>query len=141
MRCKGLKHISDLQKEGMALGSCLAKSGRPLLISQLDQAKGWLKPVNKEHLDILLIDGGVLLVENFDKEIIRKIIGRPEDMDPGAFLLRVRLEHQAGQRVLEGKILCYFIVQAAFNKLEIQVKISAKSIRKAGMLPFSGVVS
>ena len=125
----------------MALGACLAKAGGPLLISQLDQAKGGLKPVDKEHLYILLIDGGVLLVEDFDKEVIRKIIGRPEDMDPGAFLLRVRLEHQAGQRVLEGKILRYLIVQAAFNQLEIQVKIASETIRKAGMLPFSGVVT
>ena len=99
MKCKALKHIGDLQEERMTLGARLPEAGSPLLISQLDQAKRGLKPVDKEHLDILLIDiwTGVHLIEDFDKEIRRKIVSCPEDMDPVAFFFWIRVEHQAGQ--------------------------------------------
>ena len=40
----------------MPLVSPLAEPGRPLLVSQLDQAKRRLEAVNKKHLDILLFD-------------------------------------------------------------------------------------
>ena len=136
-----LKHISDLQEEGVVLGAWLAKTAGSLLISQLNQAKGRLKPVDKEHLDILLIDGGVHLVEDLDKEVRRKIISCPEDMDPGTFFFWIRVEHQAGQGVLNRKILDYLIVQVTLYQLKIQAKITSKTIRNAGMLPFSGVVT
>lgn len=40
----------------MALGSSLAELASSLLVGQLNGPKGRLKPINKQHLDILLID-------------------------------------------------------------------------------------
>lgn len=92
-----LKHVGKLQEESVALCSSLTKPGRPLLVSQLDQAKRRLESVNEEHLNVVLIDGSVDLVEDFNKEVWRKIVGRPNHMNPRAFSLRVRLKYQASQ--------------------------------------------
>ncbi len=81
----------------MALCPGLPEPGCSLLISQLNQAKRRLEAVNEEHLNVVLIDGRVHLVKNFNKEVRRKIISRPKHMNPCAFSLRIRVKYQASQ--------------------------------------------
>jgi len=92
-----LKHIGNLQEESMALCSRLPEPGCSFLISELNQAKRRLKPVNKKHLNIVFIDGRVHLIKDFEEEVRSKIIGRAKNVYPSAFLLRIRIEYHAAQ--------------------------------------------
>ena len=56
----------------MALISSLPKLGRTLLISQLNQAKRRLEAVDKNHLDILFIDGRIGLEEKLYIEVLHE---------------------------------------------------------------------
>lgn len=94
----------------MTLCPDFSKCGCPLLVSKLDKAKGRLETVNKQHLDIFLIDGCMDLVKDFNEQVIGEIISRSEDMDPCVLPFRIRVIQEASQRILQGKISSDFVV-------------------------------
>ncbi len=55
-----------------------------LLICELKGAKGWLKAVYEQGLNIVFVDVRVHLIKQLQEQVGRKIIGSPQNMDPGA---------------------------------------------------------
>ena len=79
----------------MPLCSFFAEFARPLLVGYLNGSKRRLEPVDKKNLDIAFIDNGVELVEEFDEQVICKIIRGSENVYPGAVIFWVRIEYHA----------------------------------------------
>lgn len=95
----GLKNVSHLKKQRVPLCPLLTEFASALLIGELYKSERRLEPVDKHYLDVLLIDGGVDLVKQFDEQVVREIIIRPDHMNPCAFILWVGIIKQPGQLI------------------------------------------
>ena len=94
--------MSKLQEESMPLCAGFSELARSFLISQLDQAERRLIAVDEDHLDISFVYCGMHLVEELYEEIFVQILIGHENMDPGAFLFRIRRQIKLREDVFDG---------------------------------------
>ena len=91
-----LKHVSELQEERVPLGAHFSESRRALLIGDLDETEGGLEAVRECDLDVSFVDGCIDLIEELQEKVFGEILIGHEDVDPGAFFLRVRIKLELG---------------------------------------------
>jgi hypothetical protein len=51
-----LEHVGYLQEQSMTLSPSFSEPGCSLLVGKLNETKGRLKTVDKQHLNILFVD-------------------------------------------------------------------------------------
>src|SRR3972149_5014893 len=95
-----LEDSRRLEKERVALRGALAERGSASLVGHLDRPERRQISVHEYGLRVLAIDSRVGLKEHPQEQIFREELVSSKYVNPRPFLFRIRVEHQALERIL-----------------------------------------
>lgn len=136
-----LEHVGEFEEQSMPLRSFFAELAGAFLVSHLDGSEWRLETVDKQNLDITLIDHCVELIEELDEQIVGEIIGGADNMNPGAVAIGIRVEQHMLQSIRDRQVLCQLKVDIPLKHLKIPIEIFPEAVGNRSMLPFSRVIT
>src|SRR2546427_6366723 len=129
-----------LEKERVALCRSLTEGCGSSLIRDLDRPKRRQIAIHKQRLDVVALDSGVSLKEDPQKQVLREELVGSHNVNPGAFPARIRIELQALQRVLGGKLPRKLVARRSSPQHEIRIEVAAEPEARFDRLVLPGVV-
>lgn len=107
------KHPRPLQENRVALVGAFAKTGTPPLERELDGPERRAIPIDEEQLSLAPVDDGVDLKKRLHVQVGREELASAHDVDPGAFVVGIRVKPQPLECVLERRLRCRLETGAA----------------------------
>ena len=96
------------------------------MIRDLDRPKRRQIAIHKQRLDVVALDSGVGLKEDPQKQVLREELVGSQNVNPGAFPARIRIELQALERVLGRELTRKLVARGPRPQHEIRIEVAAE---------------